>query len=498
MKAKITALNKEYLVEFKNDDQFISFMTTHNDKINNIEIINESELPATSKSVEMVKISKPTGWTTLEKSSFVTKEKNVEKKGMTLGGKYGEFKYEPNKNLESSTTDKVSDSETESPALKGEEPKTSSVENTKEVSNQSFKSSATKKESSEDNSDEDNSDEDKKELDEGLLDILKDGYKKLNGSPNENEISELVNEYLVYAFMDICGKVSYEENPTYQRIVKSLTKADKKFVRFADAIRTFIANATAKFEMPLKRVDMLAKKLVQVGVDREIVEKAKSTFMNEEMNSENYNESIEKPTMDDVDFEDDLTDADREMYTSEVQHILDIWDELSSEEQKQLKDLMFNKKEKETLNEKGCLEEFNHPMINNGSVQQDTSNDNEFQVNIGDVFLDNNGNEITVKEIGEEQVNDNVGGKGRLVKLTNTGGENIQMPSSVLANNYKRKEDKITESEGEDFEQYEICAWCEDKLPKSSMKKEEDLGWLCNHCEKAISSRGEELHFEND
>lgn len=127
MKVKVTALNKNYLVEFKNDDQFVSFLTQHNDKINNIEILDEANLPATEKSVEMVKISKPTGWTTLEKSNFVTKETNVEKKGMTLGGKCGEFKYEPNKNLENSTTDKVSDTSTESPAMKGSEPKTSDV-----------------------------------------------------------------------------------------------------------------------------------------------------------------------------------------------------------------------------------------------------------------------------------------------------------------------------------------------------------------------------------
>ena len=494
MKAKITALNKEYLVEFKNDDQFISFMTTHNDKINNIEIINENELPATSKSVEMVKISKPTGWNTLEKSAFVTKEKGVEKKGMTLGGKYGEFKYDSGKTLEASTTDKVSDTETESPVFKGSEPKASSVEDKQETPKTSFNKSEPKEESKETAEE---SDEDKKEdLEEGFMDSVKAGYNKLKGAPQEQEIPELVNEFLVYAFMDITNKVSFEENDTYQRIAKLLTKADKKFAKFVEVVRTYIANRTATFDMPLNLVRDLAKKLVQLGVDKEIVAKAQKTFMDEEMNSdENVNESIEKPSMDDVDFEDDLTDADKEMYTSEVQHILDIWDELSAEEQKELKRLMFNKSEKETLNEKGCLEEFNHPMINNGNAQQ-SSNDNEFQVNVGDTFLDNNGNEITVQEIGEEQVDDNVGGKGRLVKLTNAGGENIQMPSSVLYNNYKRKEDGLTESE-EDFEQYETCSWCNEKFPKSDLRKEKDMGYVCHQCSKGIESREGDLDWED-
>ena len=38
MKAKIEALNKTYLVEFKDDDEFVSFLTQHNDKINNVDI----------------------------------------------------------------------------------------------------------------------------------------------------------------------------------------------------------------------------------------------------------------------------------------------------------------------------------------------------------------------------------------------------------------------------------------------------------------------------
>ena len=48
MKVEVTALNKKYLVEFKSDDQFISFLTQHNDKINNIEILLQFNFLAAS------------------------------------------------------------------------------------------------------------------------------------------------------------------------------------------------------------------------------------------------------------------------------------------------------------------------------------------------------------------------------------------------------------------------------------------------------------------
>ena len=92
MKAKIEALNKNYLVEFKDDSEFLSFLTQHNDKISDVEVINEEALPELQKPVEVAKPSMSDGWKTLEKSAFTQKEKGVEKKGMTLGGKYAEFK----------------------------------------------------------------------------------------------------------------------------------------------------------------------------------------------------------------------------------------------------------------------------------------------------------------------------------------------------------------------------------------------------------------------
>ena len=149
MKAIVKALKKNYLVEFKNDADFLGFVTNFNDKIEDVEVITEDKLPELEKPVEVAKPSLSDGWKTLEKSAFVDKEKGVEKKGMTLGGKYAEFKYEPDKNLENSTDDKVSEPKNDSPALKGEEPKAASVEATAkeaEVKNDSPKSDAPKAE----------------------------------------------------------------------------------------------------------------------------------------------------------------------------------------------------------------------------------------------------------------------------------------------------------------------------------------------------------------
>ena len=40
-----------------------------------------------------------------------------------------------------------------------------------------------------------------------------------------------------------------------------------------------------------------------------------------------------------------------------------------------------------------------------------------------------------------------------------------------------------------------ICAWCDDEVPQSECREEADLGWVCDHCAQAITSRGERLNF---
>lgn len=218
MKVKLTALNKNYLVEFKSDNEMISFITEYNDKIKNFEVINEDTIPALEKTVELPTISKPTGWKTMEKSSFTTKETNVEKKGMTLGGKYGEFKYEPNKNLESSTTTKVSDSSTESPALKGKEPKTSSVETNKGTDEKSPKTEET----------EEKEETTKEKVSEGVKDYLprggfikddetghKEGIWGGQGSDEQLKKAKIIAK-VKHANGDRMGRVTKEDLDNYE------------------------------------------------------------------------------------------------------------------------------------------------------------------------------------------------------------------------------------------------------------------------------------------
>ena len=43
-----------------------------------------------------------------------------------------------------------------------------------------------------------------------------------------------------------------------------------------------------------------------------------------------------------------------------------------------------------------------------------------------------------------------------------------------------------------------VCGWCDHEVPKCDCRKEVDFGWLCDKCEEAIKSRGEELTFVED
>lgn len=194
MKAKIKALNKDYLVEFKNNDEFVSFLTEYNDKVKIIDVLNEEGLPELNKPVEVAKPSMSDGWKTLEKSAFVQKEKGVEKKGMTLGGKYAEFKYEPDKTLDASADDKVSEPKNDSPALKGDAPTASDVESTaKENEVEDAPKSEEPKEEKSEEKEESVEDDDKEEKKE-----------EVNESVEDNSVSEDYKEGY------IAGQESYD------------------------------------------------------------------------------------------------------------------------------------------------------------------------------------------------------------------------------------------------------------------------------------------------
>ena len=48
----------------------------------------------------------------------------------------------------------------------------------------------------------------------------------------------------------------------------------------------------------------------------------------------------------------------------------------------------------------------------------------------------------------------------------------------------------------DDEERFTQCAWCGDVLPMSDLKKEKDLGYICNHCARGLASREGPLNFE--
>ena len=220
MKARVVAQNKKYLVEFKSDEQMITFLTNHGHKIQKFDIISENEVPAMKKSFEMQKVSQPTGWKTIEKSSIVNKEKDVDTKCMKLGGKYNTFKYEPDASLESNTSNKNSDGSIDSPALNGNEPKAKSVEDTKEFKNKSPKTEEKETEEKEET--------DKEKVSEGVKDYLprggfiKDdetGHKKgmWGGQGTDEQIrkAKLIAK-VKHANGDRMGRVTKEDLDNYE------------------------------------------------------------------------------------------------------------------------------------------------------------------------------------------------------------------------------------------------------------------------------------------
>lgn len=127
-------------------------------------------------------------------------------------------------------------------------------------------------------------------LNEGIVDMLKAGYRKLTGTPDEKEIPELVNEYLVYTFLDVANRVDFSH---YEWIVKKLTKADKNFAKVAEKVRVLVAN---QLDGHLRtRIEKLKQKLIQLGIDKEIVEKAYQTFMDEELQPKKDKEKNPQP-----------------------------------------------------------------------------------------------------------------------------------------------------------------------------------------------------------
>ena len=51
-----------------------------------------------------------------------------------------------------------------------------------------------------------------------------------------------------------------------------------------------------------------------------------------------------------------------------------------------------------------------------------------------------------------------------------------------------------------DFETVHVekCAWCNDLFPLNELKREKDIGLVCDECIQALRSRGEKLVIEDN
>ena len=48
------------------------------------------------------------------------------------------------------------------------------------------------------------------------------------------------------------------------------------------------------------------------------------------------------------------------------------------------------------------------------------------------------------------------------------------------------------------WEETEMCEFCGDDFPKSSLKHEKIVGWLCPRCVQTLRQHGEKLIFDKD
>ena len=320
-----TISGRKGIKHFADLNEYVDFMTTNGHKIKSI---TESELPYSDKPVKLSKVSKSNGWEQIDGSAFGGIADKAEKGDCVLPkGNQGVFKNNASFKV-SKSSESVKDEADDLPKFEykdedesKEEPKEDkeSKEEKKEKVTEArqkygidrwcvykvmgreekgyiveyqpeYDSYVVEPEHDEDNFRMVDSDQIVKVLNEGIVDMLKAGYRKLTGTPDEKEIPELVNEYLVYTFLDVANRVDFSH---YEWIVKKLTKADKNFAKVAEKVRILVAN---QLDGHLRtRVEKLKQKLIQLGIDKEIVEKAYQTFMDEELQPKKDKEEKQQP-----------------------------------------------------------------------------------------------------------------------------------------------------------------------------------------------------------
>lgn len=80
-------------------------------------------------------------------------------------------------------------------------------------------------------------------------------------------------------------------------------------------------------------------------------------------------------------------------------------------------------------------------------------------------------------------------GEGLTLATLRTEYETLKLAGETEAASFEDYLENITDGNG-------TCEWCSGVFEKSELRKEADLGFLCNGCIRAIASRGERLNLE--
>lgn len=94
-----------------------------------------------------------------------------------------------------------------------------------------------------------------------------------------------------------------------------------------------------------------------------------------------------------------------------------------------------------------------------------------------------------VLALAKQKLEDKLGAFGHIIDL-DVFAKNEEYPQDGIYNLIETKEDDKEESDTAK------CAWCGEEFEKSALRKEKDLGYLCNTCAKGIASREGTLTFE--
>lgn len=120
---------------------------------------------------------------------------------------------------------------------------------------------------------------------------------QLDEALSPNQTNEYTDEYFVYLFMIAYGKTD-ANNQTFRRIVNSLIKEDKRFVKVNERFLSFINENGSKYPSETL-VKALCRLAGSMGISENILDKAIQTFKSEELNestdseeSDNFDDEI--------------------------------------------------------------------------------------------------------------------------------------------------------------------------------------------------------------